>query len=185
MVRRAGLRRKSATARLPFRVGCGYDVHPFALGRKLVLGGVPIAGSPGLAGHSDADVLSHAICDALLGALGLEEMGVRFPATNRKLRGKSSLVFLRQVMRDVRARGYAIGNLDTVVMAETPRLVTHLPAMRRRLASALGCPAASLSVKAKRGEGIGAIGRREGIAAQAVVLLALAPAAKRRTRAGK
>ncbi len=161
---------------LPFRVGLGFDIHPFDDRRRLTLGGVRLRRTPGLRGHSDADVLAHAVCDAVLGALGLEDMGIRFPDTDPAHRGKSSLVFLRQVMRDARLRGYRIGNLDTVIAAEAPRLRPHLRAMRRALARALGCDPAVVSIKAKRGEGLGAIGRREGMAAQAIVLLVRAPA---------
>jgi len=153
------------------RIGCGADVHPLAAGRRLVLGGIIIPHERGLSGHSDADVLAHAICDAVLGALGDPDMGVRFPDSDEAHRGRSSLEFLREVMSDARSRGYAIVNLDAVVLAEAPRLQPHLEAMRTALAEALGCPAASVGVKAKRCEGIGAVGRKEGIAAQAVVLL--------------
>lgn len=166
-------RRRAARAAAPpaCRVGCGFDVHPFDRRRALVLGGVRLGSRPGLRGHSDADVLAHAICDALLGAMGLPDMGIRFPASDERLKGRSSLVFLREVMREARRRGLRIGNLDATVVADEPLLRSHLPAMRRRLARALGCASADVSVKAKRAEGLGAIGRREGIAAQAVVLL--------------
>lgn len=160
------------------RIGCGADVHPLAPGRSLVLGGVSIPHDRGLLGHSDADVLAHAVCDALLGALALPDMGARFPDTDERLRGRSSLLFLTEVMRDVRDRGFDIVNLDSVVLAEAPRLHSHLEAMRERIAAALGCPASRVGVKAKRFEGLGTVGRREGIMAQAVVLLG--PAALRR-----
>ena len=127
--------------------------------------------STGLAGHSDADVLAHAICDALLGALGLPDMGARFPDTDERHRGRSSLVFLREVMAEVRGRGFGILNLDTVLLAEAPPLQPHAEAMRRSLAGALGCAEASIGIKAKRCEGLGALGRGEGMMAQAVVLL--------------
>ena len=172
-------RRKRTTRGAPaagLRVGCGADVHPLAPGRRLVLGGVEIPHARGLGGHSDADVLAHAICDALLGALGLPDMGVRFPDTDERLRGRSSLLFLEEVMADARARGFEILNVDSVVLAEAPRLQPHLQAMRGRLATALGCPGERVGVKAKRCEGLGAVGRREGIMAQAVVLLG--PAAR-------
>lgn len=158
------------TVRVP-RVGLGSDRHPFAPGRRLVLGGVTIPAARGLAGHSDADVLAHAVCDALLGALGMPDMGMRFPATDRRHRARPSLQFVEEVMEDVRRAGYRVGNLDAVLLAETPRLAGKLPGMRRRIARALGCTPAAVSVKAKRGEGLGWIGRSEGIAAQAVVLL--------------
>jgi 2-C-methyl-D-erythritol 2,4-cyclodiphosphate synthase len=175
-------RRLAVADPLPFRVGLGYDIHPFDARRRLTLGGVRLRGSAGLRGHSDADLLAHAVCDAILGALGLDDMGIRFPDTDPAHRGKSSLVFLRQVMRDARRLGYRIGNLDTVLAAEIPRLRPHLPAMRRTLARALGCDPAVVSIKAKRGEGIGAIGRREGMAAQAIVLLLRAPLGAGRRR---
>jgi len=168
------------------RIGLGVDRHPFDRSRRLTLGGVPIPGAPGLRGHSDADVLAHAVCDALLGALGLPDMGMRFKDTDRRWRGRSSLFFVRDAMRDVLRRGLAVGNLDAVLLAETPRLAPYVAAMRRRLAAALGCDPAAVSVKPKRGEGLGFVGRREGMAAQAIVLLipsSPAPAARRRTAA--
>jgi 2-C-methyl-D-erythritol 2,4-cyclodiphosphate synthase len=128
-------------------------------------------------------VLAHAVCDALLGALGMPDMGVRFPATERRHRGRASLEFVKDAMRDVRRRGYTVGNLDAVLLAETPALANRLGGMRRNLAKALGCAPAAVSLKAKRGEGLGWIGRSEGIAAQAVVLLLPAPTAARRRRA--
>jgi 2-C-methyl-D-erythritol 2,4-cyclodiphosphate synthase len=169
-------------AEAPFRIGCGWDQHPVAAGRALVLGGVRVRGAPGLLGHSDADVLAHAVCDALLGALGLEDLGRRFPDTDPRHRGRSSLFFLRAVMRDVRRRGFRIGNLDAILIAERPRLRPHLDAMRKKLARTLSTDPSNLSVKAKRGEGLGAIGRGEGMAAQAVVLLVRAAAEPGGTR---
>ena len=156
----------------PLRVGCGADAHPLRPGRRLVLGGVEVPHTRGLAGHSDADVLSHAVCDALLGALGLPDMGVRFPADDPGHLGRSSLRFLEDVMRDARRLGFEIVNVDAVVLAEAPRLQPHVEAMRSTLAATLGVSAGRVSVKAKRVEGLGAIGRQEGIMAQAVVLLA-------------
>src|SRR5439155_15532736 len=154
------------------RIGCGADAHALRPGRRLVLGGVEIPHTRGLAGHSDADVLPHAVCDALLGALGLPDMGTRFPAGDPAYLGRSSLWFLQEVMRDVRTRGFEIVNVDAIVLAEAPRLQPHIEAMRAALAGALGAPGARVSVKAKRLEGLGAVGRQEGIMAQAVVLLA-------------
>lgn len=167
-----------------FRIGCGADVHPLAPGRRLVLGGVEIAHRAGLAGHSDADVLAHALCDALLGALGLPDMGTRFPDTDERLRGRSSLWFLKEVMAEVRTAGYAIVNLDSVVLAEAPRLGPHIEAMRRVLAGTLGCAPSCVGIKAKSCEGIGSVGRGEGIVAQAVVLLgrAVRPSRSARSR---
>lgn len=162
------------------RIGLGADLHPLAPGRRLVLAGVEIPYARGLAGHSDADVLAHAVCDALLGALGRGEMGTRFPATDDRHRGRASLEFVREVMEDVRGDGFEVGNLDAVLFAEAPRLQPHLEAMRAGLAACLGCDAARVSIKAKRPEGIGALGRGEGLSAQAVVLLLPArPAARR------
>jgi 2-C-methyl-D-erythritol 2,4-cyclodiphosphate synthase len=152
-------------------VGCGLDVHPLRPGRTLVLGGVIVPHHRGLAGHSDADVLSHAICDAVLGALGLADMGTRFPDTEPEYRGRSSLFFLREAAREVRMRRRRILNVDAAILAESPRLGPHLEAMRSQIADALGCPVASIGLKAKRSEGIGAVGRGEGMMAQAVVLL--------------
>jgi len=154
------------------RVGCGVDAHPLRPGRRLVLGGVEIPHPRGLAGHSDADVLSHAVCDALLGALGLEDMGARFPDSDETLRGRPSLWFLEEVMREARTRGFEIVNVDTVILAEAPRLQPHIAAMRKMLAAALGVSVDSVTVKAKRLEGMGAVGRQEGIMAQAIALLA-------------
>jgi 2-C-methyl-D-erythritol 2,4-cyclodiphosphate synthase len=146
-------------------------MHPLAPGRRLVLGGVAIPHDRGLAGHSDADVLAHAVCDAILGALGGPDMGTRFPDTDERHRGRGSLEFLREVAAEAAGRGYRIGNIDAVVVAEAPRLQPHFAAMRRLLAGALGCDEGRVSVKAKRCEGLGAVGRREGIGAQAVALL--------------
>jgi 2-C-methyl-D-erythritol 2,4-cyclodiphosphate synthase len=153
------------------RIGLGIDRHPFAAGRRLVLGGVVIPHPLGLGGHSDADVLTHAVCDAILGALGLPDLGVRFPASSDAWRDTESLVFLRDIVGAMRARGYAVGNLDVVLQAEKPALLPHLAAMRGILAATLGCEAEAVSLKPKRGEGIGFVGRAEGIEAQAAVLL--------------
>jgi 2-C-methyl-D-erythritol 2,4-cyclodiphosphate synthase len=162
---------------MSMRVGMGFDVHPFADGRPLVLGGVVIADAPGLAGHSDADVVAHAVSDALLGAAGLPDLGTLFPASEPDLAGASSIGFLREIAARLAADGWRVVNVDAVIAAETPRLAPHLDAMRAALASALaalradGDEAVPVSVKPKRGEGLGAIGRAEGIAAWAVALL--------------
>ena len=163
---------RGTVVRPRLRIGIGVDAHALGPGRRLVLGGVEIPHPRGLSGHSDADVLSHAVCDALLGALGLEDMGTRFPDSDEGLRGRSSLWFLEEVAREARSRGFEIVNVDAVILAEAPRLQPHLQAMRQALATALGVAADSVSVKAKRLEGLGAIGRQEGIMAQAVALLA-------------
>ena len=153
------------------RVGLGYDVHPFVDtpgdARPLVLGGVALDG-PGLDGHSDADAVCHAVADALLGPAGLPDLGALFPASDDRYRGASSLELLRDVVRRVEAEGWSVVNVDVVIAAEEPRLAPHLAAMVANLTELLG---AFVSVKPKRGEGIGAVGRIEGIACWAVALL--------------
>ncbi|HEX4490870.1 MAG TPA: 2-C-methyl-D-erythritol 2,4-cyclodiphosphate synthase [Acidimicrobiia bacterium] len=158
------------------RVGNGYDIHPFGGNGPLVLGGVTLDG-PGLAGHSDADAVAHAVADAVLGASGLPDLGTLFPASDDRWQGASSIELLRDVAQRVRAAGWWIGNVDVVIAAEIPRLAPHLDAIVANLRDAL-TPAAEplgdgihVSVKPKRGEGIGAIGRSEGIAVWAVALL--------------
>lgn len=153
------------------RIGLGYDLHPLAEGRPLVLGGVTIPFSKGLDGHSDADVLTHAVCDALLGAAGLKDLGAHYPSSDPAYRNVSSLVLLEDVGRKILAAGFHIENLDSVIVADTPKLAPHLDTMRAVLAKTLSIDPAQISIKAKRAEGVGAIGRGEGIAAQAVCLL--------------
>jgi 2-C-methyl-D-erythritol 2,4-cyclodiphosphate synthase len=150
------------------RVGLGFDVHSFGGDRALVLGGVTIAGGPGLAGHSDADVAAHALADALLGAAGLPDLGTLFPASDERYRGASSVGLLRDVVGRVMAEGWQVVNADVVLAAEQPALAPHVAAMAVNLGEALGAP---VSIKPKRGEGVGAVGRGEGIAAWAVALL--------------
>jgi 2-C-methyl-D-erythritol 2,4-cyclodiphosphate synthase len=150
-------------------VGFGFDLHPLVADRPLVLGGVTVASDRGLGGHSDADVLAHAVGEALLGALALGDLGRHFPDTDPRYRGISSLELLRRVVELVGAQGGRLVNVDATVLAEAPRLEPHLPAMARRLAEALGLSADRVSVKAKSPEGLGLLGRREGIAAMAVV----------------
>ena len=151
------------------RVGFGFDLHPLAAGRPLVLGGVTIDFDRGLAGHSDADVLSHAIGEALLGALALGDLGRHFPDTDPRYRGISSLRLLRNVLELVTARGGRVVNVDATVLAQAPRLAALLPEMAKRLAETLGVEADRVSVKAKSPEGLGLVGRQEGMAAMAVV----------------
>ena len=151
------------------RVGLGYDVHPFGGDGPLVLGGVTIPDAVGLSGHSDADVVAHAVCDALLGAAGLPDLGTSFPASEDKHRGVDSLSLLDEVVARVSAAGWQAVNVDVVIAAERPNLGEHVSAMARRLAGSVGAP---VNVKPKRGEGVGSIGRGEGIAAWAVALLA-------------
>jgi len=153
------------------RVGFGYDVHPLAEGRRLVLGGVEISHDRGLLGHSDADALSHAIADALLGAAALGDIGQHFPADDPEWEGADSLGLLRQVVDMILAAGYRLSNVDATIIAEVPKLLPHLPRMRAKLADSLGLDVTAVSVKATRAEGLGSLGRREGIAAHAVVLL--------------
>jgi 2-C-methyl-D-erythritol 2,4-cyclodiphosphate synthase len=150
------------------RIGQGYDVHPFSAdpARKLVLAGVSLPG-PGLAGHSDADAVAHAVADALLGAAGLGDIGTHFPDDDPELAGADSMALLARVVGAV-GGSHTIGNVDVTILAEAPKIAPHRPDMERRLAEVLG---ADVSVKAKRGEGIGAIGRREGIACIAVALV--------------
>jgi 2-C-methyl-D-erythritol 2,4-cyclodiphosphate synthase len=152
------------------RVGQGFDVHPWSdePGRPLVLGGVVLPGERGLAGHSDADVVAHAVADALLGAAGLGDIGTHFPDTDSRWRGADSLTLLSHVVGLVQAEGWSIGNVDTTVVLEAPKLAPHKAAMEERLAGVVGAP---VSVKAKRAEGLGALGRGEGAACFAVALL--------------
>jgi 2-C-methyl-D-erythritol 2,4-cyclodiphosphate synthase len=151
------------------RSGLGFDIHPLVDGRPLVLGGVTVPGDRGLGGHSDADVLSHAIGEALLGALGLGDLGRLFPDTDECYAGASSLGLLRSVMDRVRERGGRLVNVDATVICQVPRLQPHLPEMVARLAAALALDRDRVSVKAKSPERLGLLGREEGIAAMAVV----------------
>ncbi len=153
------------------RVGIGYDVHPFVADRPLVLGGVTVPSTRGLAGHSDADALAHAVADALLGALALGDLGSHFPDTDPAYAGASSLELLARVRDLVRERGYQVGNVDATIVTEEPKLAPHVAAMREHLAGTLGVDVGSVSVKATRHEKMGAFGRGEGLAAMAVVLV--------------
>ena len=153
------------------RVGQGYDVHPFDDAKPLVLGGVCFEGEPGLAGHSDGDALTHAIIDALLGAAALGDIGAHFPSSDEKYKGADSLDLLRRVCRLIAAKGCRIANVDTIVVAEKPRMAPRVGEMQARLAFAMGLELTQVSVKATTTDGLGAIGRGEGIAAQAVALI--------------
>jgi 2-C-methyl-D-erythritol 2,4-cyclodiphosphate synthase len=152
-------------------VGTGYDLHPLRAGRPLVLGGVRIEHPKGLDGHSDADVLTHAVIDALLGAAGLGDIGAHFPPDNAKYRGASSLDLLAEAARVVANSGFQVINIDSTVIAQAPRLQPHLEEMRHNIARCLGLDPGAVSVKATSPEGLGEIGREEGIAAQAVALV--------------
>ena len=153
------------------RIGIGYDVHPLRPGRDLVIGGVHIDNPLGLDGHSDADVLTHAVIDSLLGAAALGDIGQHFPASDPGYAGASSQDLLTMVVRTVRQAGYRVVNVDTTVVAEEPRLQPHIDAIRKQLAKTLGVDLGAVSVKATSPEGLGALGREEGIAAHAVALI--------------
>jgi 2-C-methyl-D-erythritol 2,4-cyclodiphosphate synthase len=150
------------------RCGIGYDVHRLAKGRKLILGGVEIAHSYGLEGHSDADVLSHAIADALLGAIAAGDIGQHFPNTDESIRGMSSLEILKRVTELLADKKARVINVDASVIIEKPKLALHIPAMQKKIADAIGVFESNVSVKATTNEGLGAVGRSEGIAAMAV-----------------
>jgi 2-C-methyl-D-erythritol 2,4-cyclodiphosphate synthase len=155
------------------RIGQGFDVHALVPDRKLILGGVEIAHPRGLRGHSDADALLHAITDAVLGACALGDIGQHFPDSDPRWAGADSRVLLREAVRLAAEAGYGLINVDSTIMAEAPKMAPHIPAMVANIAADLGIPANYVSVKAKTGEGLGAIGRAEGISAQAIVLVGL------------
>ncbi len=156
---------------IPWRIGHGYDVHRLTAGRRLILGGVDIPHETGLLGHSDADVLTHAVMDALLGALALGDIGKLFPDTDPAYAGADSLALAREVAARVRAEGWQIGNIDATILAQAPKLAPHIPAMRKKLAFCLGIPEDCVSVKATTEEHLGFTGEKLGIAAHAVCLL--------------
>lgn len=156
---------------MKFRVGHGYDVHKLVEDRKLIIGGVEIPHSKGLLGHSDADVLAHAICDALLGAAALGDIGKHFPDNDDKYKGADSLVLLEKVCELIRNKGYEISNVDSTILAQAPKLRPYIDEMRSKLAKAMKLDIDELSVKATTEERLGFTGREEGIAAHAVVLL--------------
>jgi 2-C-methyl-D-erythritol 2,4-cyclodiphosphate synthase len=153
------------------RIGNGYDIHRLVSDRALILGGINIPHELGLLGHSDADVLTHAIMDAMLGALSLGDIGHYFPPTDEQWRGADSLVLLAQVNELIRGKGWCISNLDSVVVAERPKLKKHIEKMRQRLAEVLNLNPDQIGIKATTNEQLGPVGREEGIAAYAVVLL--------------
>ena len=153
------------------RTGIGYDSHRFAAGRRLVLGGVQVPHAQGLDGHSDADVLAHAVIDALLGAAGLGDIGEHFPNTDERFRDADSMELLQSALSSVRRAGFQVVNVDCTVVMEAPNLSPHRAAIRERLAEALGLPPASVNVKASTGEGMGFVGRGEGVGALAVASL--------------
>ena len=153
------------------RIGHGYDVHRLAAGRKCIIGGVDIPHETGLLGHSDADVLTHAVMDAMLGALALGDIGKHFPDTDARFAGEDSLALLRHVAARVAARGWRLGNLDATLIAQAPKLAPHIDQMRANLAAAIGCAVEQVSVKATTEEKLGFTGAKEGIAAHCVCLL--------------
>ncbi len=153
------------------RIGQGYDVHPLKEGRRLLLGGIEIEHTHGLDGHSDADALVHAVCDALLGAMGEGDLGKWYPSSNPKFKDLSSVMMLEDIAGMLAQKGYKLVNLDTVIMAQSPKLGPHLQKMTARLAEVLRVDVSQINVKVKSGEGIGMIGRQEGIATQAVCLI--------------
>ena len=153
------------------RIGNGYDVHRLVEGRKLIIGGVDIPHFLGLDGHSDADVLVHALCDALLGVIGAGDIGAYFPDTDAKWKGISSLLLLKEVVNMCRVKGFQLANADSVIVAEKPKLTPHIPEMKKNIASILGVEIDQINIKATTTEKLGFAGREEGIAAYAVVLM--------------
>ena len=158
---------------MEFRIGNGYDVHRLAEGLPLVLGGVKILHTKGCVAHSDGDVLIHAVCDALLGALALGDIGQHFPDTSDDFKGIDSRILLRRVGEMIAARGWSVVNIDATLLAQKPKIAPYVPQMRQALADVLGLPVDAVSVKATTTERLGFVGREEGIAAQAVCLLKL------------
>lgn len=156
------------------RIGHGYDVHAFAENRKLIMGGVDIPHRLGLAGHSDADVLLHAICDAMLGAAGLGDIGRHFPDTDARFKGIDSRKLLQEVARLLREKGYVVSNLDATIIAQAPKMAPHIAQMVANIAADIGVAADAVNVKATTTEKLGFAGREEGIAAEAVCLIAKA-----------
>jgi 2-C-methyl-D-erythritol 2,4-cyclodiphosphate synthase len=160
------------------RIGQGFDVHALAAGRRLVIGGVEIPHERGLAGHSDADVLLHALCDALIGAAGLGDIGAHFPDTDPRYKDADSRALLRAVAGLVAARGFEIVNVDATIIAEAPKMAPHIARMRSHIAADLGIAPDAVNIKAKTAERLGALGRGEGIAAEAVALISRSPVAR-------
>ncbi len=158
-----------------FRIGMGYDVHQLVEGRDLWLGGIKIDHTLGLLGHSDADVLIHAICDALLGAAAMRDIGYHFPDTAAETDGIDSKILLAKTMQLLRDAGYELGNIDATICAERPKLNPHIPQMQQCLADVIGCAPSQVSIKATTTERLGFTGRQEGISAYAVALITAAP----------
>jgi 2-C-methyl-D-erythritol 2,4-cyclodiphosphate synthase len=161
----------TAPKAIAFRIGEGWDTHALVPGRKLIIGGVHIPHDKGLLGHSDADVLLHAITDALLGAAALADIGRHFPDTDAQFKGADSIVLLQEAAKRVRAAGYEIGNIDSTVIAQAPKLAPHIPAMCERIGAALGVSVQQVNVKAKTAEKLGPVGEGQSIEVRAVALL--------------
>ena len=155
----------------PFRIGQGYDCHALVPGRKLIIGGVDVPHTTGLLGHSDADVLLHAITDAIFGAAGLGDIGRHFPDTDVRFSGADSRVLLREAIKRLHEAGYAVGNLDATIIAQAPKMAPHIPFMREHVAMDLEVDVTQVNIKAKTNEKLGYLGREEGIAAEAAVLI--------------
>ena len=153
------------------RIGMGYDVHKLVEGRDLILGGVKIPHTLGLLGHSDADVLLHAIIESIIGAMGLGDIGKHFPDTDPKYKGISSMVLLQHTYEFMEQEGYEIGNIDSIIMCEEPKMAPYIITMRENVARVLHCDITQVNIKATRGEKLGFVGRKEGIVSQSVVLL--------------
>jgi len=153
------------------RIGYGYDVHSLGADRPLILGGIEVPHTKGLLGHSDSDVLVHAVCDALLGAMGEGDLGRHYPSSDTKYKGISSLRVVEDVMAKLNAKGYRVANIDTVIVAQAPRLGPHLPAMQKKIAETAGIDPDLVNVKVKSGEGLDAVGHEEGMIAHAVCLI--------------
>lgn len=155
----------------PFRVGFGYDVHQLVEGRELWIGGIRLEHQLGLLGHSDADVLIHAICDALLGAANMRDIGFHFPDTSAETLGMDSKIILRDTVKLIATKGYEVGNIDATICAERPKMNPHIPRMQQVLAEVIGCQTDQISIKATTTERLGFTGREEGISAYATVLI--------------
>lgn len=153
------------------RIGIGYDIHRFVVGRKLFLGGVEIPYEKGLLGHSDADVLLHAVCDALLGAAGEGDIGTYFPNTDEQYKNISSLVLLEKVAKVLRDKGYHVVNIDVILIAEAPKIMQYVPEMKKKIAAVLSVTPDDIGIKATTQEGVGSIGKGEAICAQAIALI--------------
>ena len=156
---------------MSYRVGIGHDVHQLVVGRKLMLGGIEVPHTYGLDGHSDADVVLHAICDAMLGAVGMGDIGEHFPNTDAKYEGIASTIFLKEVNKKVSDAGWSVENMDVIILAQEPKLKEFKPKMKYHIAHELGIECLQVNIKAGTNEGLGYIGAKEGIAAYAVVLL--------------